>query len=427
MSRKLAGWLTLLAVLGGTVGWYATPRPGSDSGHEERMSLGQAFGRGIDLTGFAQVEQPREFRFPDDHGPHPDYRTEWWYYTGNLRSADGRRFGFQLTFFRSALRAPAQRPERASAWAAEQVYMAHFAVSDMAAGGFHAFERFSRGALGLAGAQAVPFRVWLEDWSVAAADRGASGRQPTLRLRAAQDDVSLDLTLRAIKPVVAHGERGLSRKDARHASYYYSLTRLRSSGVLRVGDREFAVDGLSWMDREWSTGVLGGDVQGWDWFSMQLSDGQEVMLYRMRPADAAPANRLGGGTLVSAQGVAHAPAAREDAGGTPALPGVPAETVAYALAADDFRIDVLDTWPSPRDSTPYPAEWRIRIPRHAVDVIVTPLLADQEMDTLIRYWEGAVGVQGRVAGRRVTGHGYVELTGYAEAADGAVGGRFGQR
>ena len=184
MSRKLAGWLTLLAVSGGTMGWYAMPRPGSDSGHEERMSLGQAFGRGIDLTGFAHVEQPREFRFPDDHGPHPDYRTEWWYYTGNLRSADGRRFGFQLTFFRSALRAPAQRPERASAWAAEQVYMAHFAVSDVAAGGFHEFERFNRGALGLAGAQAVPFRVWLEDWSVAAADRGASGRQPTLRLRA---------------------------------------------------------------------------------------------------------------------------------------------------------------------------------------------------------------------------------------------------
>lgn len=402
MARKLAGWLTLLAALGSGAGWYATYRPESGRGHEERMSLGQALGRGADPTGFALVDRPREFRFPDDHGPHPNYRTEWWYYTGNLHSADGRRFGFQLTFFRSALRAPAQRPERASAWAAEQVYMAHFALSDVAAGRFHVFERFSRGALRLAGAQATPFRVWLEDWSVAAADRAASGRQPSLRLRAAHDDVALDLTLRAAKPVVAHGDRGLSRKDARHASYYYSSTRLRSSGVLRVDGREFAVDGLSWMDREWSTGVLGGGVEGWDWFALQLSDGQEVMLYRMRPADVAPAHRPGGGTLV------------------------PAEGAAQALAADDFRIDVLATWRSPRDGTQYPAKWRIRIPRHAVDVTVTPLLADQEMHTLIRYWEGAVGVQGSIAGRHVAGHGYVELTGYAEVA-GRGGGRFGQR
>lgn len=397
------GWLLLLLVLGGLSSWYAARRPVVDQDNELRLSLGQALGSELktDFAGFARAERPRPFRFPDDHGPHPNYRTEWWYYTGNLRSTDGRRFGFQLTFFRTALRPPTFRTLRLSAWDTAQVYMAHFSLSDVESGDFHTFQRLSREALNLAGATAVPFRVWLDDWSVKEVGPATNGLPLTVRLRAAQDGVSLDLTLSPDKPVVVHGDNGLSRKGASagNASYYYSLTRLRSVGVIRVQDRQFEVDGLSWMDREWSTNVLGPDMRGWDWFALQLSNGQELMLYqiRQRSKAARPEHRLSSGTLVHADGTTR------------------------VLDADVFRIDALATWRSPRDSTVYPARWRVRIPAYAIDLVVTPLLADQEMDTLIRYWEGAVSVRGRMDGQRVEGHGYVELTGYAESDAGRYG------
>ena len=172
-------------------------------------------------SGFARARGPQALAFPDDHGAHTDYQTEWWYYTGNLEAADGRHFGYQLTFFRSALLPAPERQERSSAWATDQVYMAHFALTDVAAGQFYAFERFSRGAAGLAGAQAAPFQVWLEDWRV---EEVAPGNY---RLRAAQDDVAIDLQLTDLKGPILQGDAGYSPKgpEPGNASGHLQFTR----------------------------------------------------------------------------------------------------------------------------------------------------------------------------------------------------------
>lgn len=339
---------------------------------------------GSGAAGFARATVPRPFVFPQDHGPHQDFATEWWYYTGNLDTAEGRHFGFQLTFFRFGL-AP-KLSERPSDWGTSNIYMAHFALSDVAGAKFYAFDRFSRGAAGLAGAQAEPFRVWLEDWSA----EGEGGALP-MRLRSAQGDAAIDLTLEAGKPVVLQGDRGLSQKSPEpgNASYYYSLTRMPSRGTIRVGGASYMVTGLSWMDREWSTSSLGADLVGWDWFALQLSDGREVMYYQLRNKGGA-ADPLSSGTIVAADGTTS------------------------RFSRDEIKLDVLDTWPSPRSGGRYPARWRLQIPSAGLDLTITPYLADQELPLTTVYWEGASQIAGSAAGQPVTGNGYVELTGYAE-------------
>jgi len=344
--------------------------------------------------GFARAVAPREFSFPADHGPHPAFQTEWWYWTGNLRAAGPggvpRRFGFQLTFFRTALASAAMAP-RGSAWAARDAYLAHLALSDIEGGRFHARDRSARGALDLAGAVADPFQVWVGDWT--AGVHGAA-RWP-LRLRAGVSDFAIDLALSSGKPPVLQGEHGLSRKSAEpgNASYYYSLTRMPVTGTVRLGDRAFSVEGLAWMDREWSTSALGPDQVGWDWFAVQLDDGRELMLYRLRQRDGSVAPESAG-TLISVDGTTR------------------------ALDRDSVEVVVMDHWVSPRGGTRYPALWRVRVPSAAIDIVVRPLLSDQELDLAVRYWEGAVRVDGTADGRAVGGSGYVELVGYARAAAG---------
>jgi predicted secreted hydrolase len=341
--------------------------------------------RAANDQGYAKALEPREFRFPADHGPHPEFRTEWWYYTGNLETARGRRFGFQLTFFRSAL-APAM-PVRESAWASRQAWLAHFTVSDVQGGSFRSFERWSRGALGLAGAQGKPFRVWVKDWTAEA----VGGQAPPMRLVASEEGVGIDLVLQQDKPPVLQGERGLSRKSTEpgNASYYYSLTRMPASGTVRIGSERFAVTGLAWMDREWSTSALGRDQVGWDWFSLQLSDGWDVMLYRLRRKNGT-ADPASSGTLIDPRGESR------------------------TLDLADFRIAGSGEWRSPRSGARYPASWRVRVPAEDLDLAIHPLLANQELDVSFRYWEGAVAIEGTHRGRPVQGRGYVELTGYAE-------------
>jgi predicted secreted hydrolase len=355
---------------------------------EPRASLSVADAlRTANDQGYARALEPRAFSFPADHGPHPEFRTEWWYYTGNLATARGRRFGFQLTFFRSAL-AP-EMPARSSAWATRQAWLAHFTVSDVEGGKFRSFERWSRGAAGLAGAQAEPFRVWVKDWS--AVSPGGPGGD-SMRLAASEGDLGIDLVLRPGKPPVLQGERGLSRKSAEpgNASYYYSLTRMPTTGTVRLGGESFAVTGDSWMDREWSTSSLGKDQVGWDWFALQLSDGWDLMLYRLRHQDGT-ADPASSGTLIAPGG-----------GSRP-------------LALAGFRIENSGEWRSPRSGARYPASWRVHVPGEDLDLQVRPLLADQELDVSFRYWEGAVGIEGTHRGRKVEGRGYVELTGYAGA------------
>lgn len=377
---------TIIASIGLVVsllagGAYVLSKPYESGAIQATLSVTHVLGG--DTNGYARAAEPRVFSFPRDHGPHSAYRTEWWYYTGNLETQSGRHFGFQLTFFRSALAASVAARE--SAWGTRHVYMAHLAVADVEAGQFHAFERFSRAAVGLAGAQAEPFRVWVDDWSVA----GGQEDGLPMRLQAGQEGIALDLTLQSAKPVVLQGEQGLSQKGPEKgaASYYYSFTRMLTQGRITIGDQTFEVSGTSWMDREWSTSVLGKDQVGWDWFALQLSDGSELMFFQLRRADET-IDVFSGGTLVRPNG----------------------ET--YSLKHDEVQLEVESYWTSPRSQGRYPSEWQVRIPAENLELMITPYLADQELPLSIVYWEGAVQVQGKMSGRDIGGHGYVELTGY---------------
>jgi predicted secreted hydrolase len=344
-----------------------------------------------DVAGFARASGPIPLRFPADSGPHHDYQTEWWYYTGNLATADGRHFGYQFTIFRRAVLPPTERVTRASGWAAEQIYMGHFALTDVAGGRFRAFERFARGAAGLAGAQAEPYQVWLEDWQAAA----IPGRPGVTRVQARAGDVGIDLTLTDAKGPVLQGDRGYSQKGPHpgNASYYYSLTRLISEGEVRVGDSTFVVTGLSWKDHEYSTSALAADQVGWDWFALHLDDGAEVKVFHLRRDDGS-IDPFSAGSFVDAQGQVT------------------------RLRRDDFQIEALDAWRSPRTQAEYPSRWRLTIPTLGLQLELEPWLADQELNVSYAYWEGAVRVSGASGGQAVTGNGYVELTGYAGSMQG---------
>lgn len=342
--------------------------------------------------GYRHADGSLALEFPRDFGPHNDFQSEWWYYTGNLQTAQGRHFGFQLTFFRRAIQPAEQRQPRDSDWAAEQVYMAHFTLTDVDAGSFRYFERFSRGSAGLAGAEIDPtYAVWLEDWSVEQVGEDA------YRLRAAQDGLALDLRLTDQRGPVLQGENGLSVKgpEPGNASYYYSQTRLLAEGMIRVPEGEFTVSGLSWKDHEYSTSALSPGVVGWDWFSLQLDDGSDLMLYRLRQQDGSE-DPFSSGTLVRADGSTR------------------------TLTPEDFRITATGEWRSPHSGATYPAGWRIEIPSENLKFEITPYLADQELNLSFVYWEGAVQLRGTQAGQPVTGNGYVELTGYESSMQGRL-------
>ena len=339
--------------------------------------------------GFARALEPVAVELPDDHGPHPAYQTEWWYYTGNLDSADGRHFGYQLTFFRRGL-AP-EAPERTAAMAANQIYFAHLALTDVSGGQHRAWERFSRGAAGLAGAQVEPLRIWLEDWSMEALNSDGSH----IRLQARVGDNGLDLELRSLKPLVLHGDQGLSPKGAEpgNASYYVSYTRMDSSGELWLNGETLLVSGASWFDHEWSTSVLGPQAVGWDWFSLQLGDGRELMYFQIRREDGS-LEPVSGGTLVEADGRQR------------------------RISPAEVEIEVLEQWTSPASGATYPSRWRLALPSAGIRLMIEPWLSDQEMRLSFTYWEGAVRFAGESGGNAVDGVGFIELTGYAESMQG---------
>lgn len=347
---------------------------------------------GAEPPGFLMARPGYLWQFPRDHGTHPGYRTEWWYYTGHLVSDQGELFGYQLTFFRVAL--TSSPPPRASAWAADTVYFAHFALTDGPGRRFHFRERAQRGALGLAGAAIDRLHVWVDDWQ-------ATSQGENIRLTAQDEGLALDLTLTPIKPPVFHGDGGYSRKAAGtdHASLYYSLTRLATRGTLNVNGRHLTVRGESWMDREFSSSQLAPHQAGWDWFALQLEDGAEIMLYHLRLTDGG-VDAASSGTYIDPQGRTR------------------------HLSRDDFQITVTGHWRSPASGARYPAAWEIRLPALGYELSLTPTLPDQELrtagSTRITYWEGQVKVTGRLKDAPIKGRGYVELTGYA----GPLGGRF---
>ena len=336
--------------------------------------------------GFARATAPREFVFPADHGSHPEFRTEWWYFTGNLATAEGRHFGFELTFFRYAVGPAAAQREGTSAWRADQVWMAHFAITDTQGKRFIARERLTREALGLAGAAAEPLHVWVEDWSLT-----GEGRGDDLRVQlAARDDVTaLSLGLASTVPRVAQGDSGLDVKGAGtgNASYYYSVPRLAAEGEVTIGGESFEVTGTAWLDREWSTSSLEPGTVGWDWFALHLSDGSNLMFYRLR-TESGGVSPFSGGTLVAADGGRR------------------------RLAAQDVRLMAVDEWTSAATGVRYPIAWRLEVPGSAIELAIRPYLDDQELALSVRYWEGAVHAEGRGPLGPLTAQGYLELAGY---------------
>lgn len=377
--RWLAGSLIVI-LLAIAANQLLQPQPTPSS---TAVTVGSALGGNTDITGYERAYEPRPFTFPTDHGPHPAFRNEWWYVTGNLVDTIGRQFGYQLTLFRIAL-APTP-PLMNSAWRTNQIYMGHFALTDVKEKRHHAFERFSREAIGLAGAQMQPLQVWLDDWTLS----GTESDLFPLRVRARQDAIALDLVLNPLKPIVLQGDRGLSQKSAEpgNASYYYSYTRLSSQGTVQVGERNFQVTGTSWLDREWSTSALGPEQSGWDWFALQLDDGRDLMLYRMRRKDG-HADPFSRGMLIAPDGQAQ------------------------ALNWNDVDLQPLDKWVSPITGDRYPAGWRLRLPAENLDLTITPKVADQEMRLTVHYWEGAVAINGRAGGQKIGGQGYLEMTRY---------------
>jgi len=368
---------TLFSVIALMLWWLFLPQPIEKSASTNVAGM---LG-GVADVGFERAVQPRSFLFPQDHGAHPEFRSEWWYFTGNLETAQQRRFGFQLVFFRNALK-PGDA-EGKSQWRSNQSWMAHFALTDAQSGQFHAFERFSRGAMGLAGAQSEPFEVWLDDWAVTEQD----GQWV---LHAAEADLSLTLSLLPLRQPVLQGEAGLSQKSAAagNASYYYSIPRLMAEGQVVIDGQIHPVAGAAWLDREWSTSALGKDQAGWDWFSLQLDDGSDLMYYQLRRKDGS-SDPHSAGSLVS-----------PDGGLT-------------RLGPEDVRLQPLAYWNSPRGGR-YPVRWQLHIPAQGLKLEVAPVLENQELDLLVRYWEGAVDVSGTRTGKAVRGRGYLELAGYSE-------------
>lgn len=372
-----------LAFLLVSVGIYF--KEGRESFPKASPSLSVAQALSGDAEGFVQAVEPRQFEFPQDHGAHPKFRNEWWYFTGNLQTPAGRHFGYQFTLFRVAL---ASEPlMAASQWATNEIYMGHLAVTDTQAEKFYHFERFSRAALDLAGAQTEPFRVWLENWSVHS--QGESFFPLTIQAEA--EEVALTLEIMPEKELVLQGQEGLSQKGHQrgNASYYYSFTRLNTEGRLQIDGKEHALAGLSWMDREWSTSALEEQQLGWDWFSLQLSNGWDLMFYQLRLKNG-QADTTSSGILVGPQGQT------------------------FPLNHQQLEVETLDFWKSPQTQIRYPSQWKLTVPEQQIVLQLTPRLAQQELHTFFTYWEGAVQVEGQFQNQAVLGQGYVEMTGYAK-------------
>ena len=391
---KAVGWLLWLAVSAAAIGCGGGPADGeSDAG--ERLQVGRMLSGGDDAEAFAQASVPRQFRFPEDHGQHPAFRSEWWYLTFTLESphppvsaefrasetptrpsgrAGLREFGVQFTLFRQAL-FPGGEP--ADPWRNGQAYLAHFALTDVQAGTHRHAERLARGHPELAGVEVADGRAiaWLEGWRLVMAEEDWT-------LRAADDGIAVDLAMRPEKGIVPQGDGGLSAKGPGEASHYYSAPRLRTQGYVETDGQRHPVTGWGWLDREWSTSALSPEQVGWDWFALMLDSGEDVMAFRLRRRDGAR-DPYDHGAWIDASGAAR------------------------FLSASDFRLTPIGHWQDDEDRR-WPTRWRLAVGERRFEIAAA--LSDQRMDTLLTYWEGLVRVtdaQGRDAGR-----GYMELTGY---------------
>jgi predicted secreted hydrolase len=327
------------------------------------------------------------YEFPRDYFNHPDFQTEWWYYTGNLQSADGHRFGFELTFFRQA----ADRdPVKTGAWEVRDVYLAHLALSDLDGGKFYQAERSNRAGPGIAAVDKSLGRIWNGNWKI-------QWQGPDQELEAVDERFQLHLKLHPEKPPVIHGENGVSQKaeGAGRASHYISLTRLATSGAIELGGRKLEVNGSSWMDHEFFTHQLAADQTGWDWLSLQLADHTELMLFRIRRTDGSM-DAHSAGTYLDANGKAT-----------------------HLRSADFTLVPAGETWSSPLTGARYPVEWKVEIPKLEIELEVKTPLKSQELTGKTawapNYWEGAIALSGHREKKTIAGVGYLEMTGYDHA------------
>lgn len=331
------------------------------------------------------------YEFPRDHGNHPDFKTEWWYFTGNLRGSDGREFGYQLTFFRQGV--TPEPPRAKSRFVTRDLKFAHFAISDLAREKFFFGQTLRRGAFGEAGFGDGDRLAWVDQSSV-------TWRDGAFHLVGRDGEKALELTLRPEKPPAIHGEGGVSAKGdgAGRASHYYSFTRLRAEGAVTVEGRRTEVAGSSWFDHEWATNQLSANQVGWDWFSLQFDHGEELMLFQLRTKDGGR-DRWSGGSWIARDGAVT------------------------RIANEDFSLEPLATWKSDATKGAYPVRWRVRIPARGLDIEVAARMRDQELRLdPIAYWEGAVAAKGTLRGKPIAGSGYLEMTGYAGAVVGLQAG-----
>lgn len=323
--------------------------------------------------------------FPKDHGSHPDFKTEWWYFTGNLRDGAGNEFGYQLTFFRQGVLDPSRSVPEGSRFVQRDMKFAHFAVSSISEKKFRHFQKVSRGAFGEAGFDKGTTIAWIDDWSCE-----RTGLH-SFQLKASGEDVSIDLHVASNTAPVLHGENGLSRKSAGEgrASHYYSLTRMETTGTVTLGDTTGTVRGLTWFDHEWATNQLDSHQEGWDWFSMQCDDGSDLMLFQIRTADGGR-DPFSSGTWIDVSGNQR------------------------HIREDEFVLEPVEWWSSPKTKAKYPVAWRIRIIPLDLELRATARFPSQELAIdPVSYWEGAISATGTLAGRPLTAKGYLEMTGYA--------------
>jgi predicted secreted hydrolase len=339
-----------------------------------RRAAAQGYaGLGETADGFAPVTPGKLFSFPADHGPHPDFRIEWWYLTANLTGADGTPCGLQWTLFRQATDAGPQR----DGWANQQLWMGHAAVTRADTHRFN--ELFARGGVGQAGVETKPFSAWIDAWEMKGSAATDDRTLAPLELKASGADFSYALTLEADRAVVLQGEAGYSRKSERgQASYYYSQPFFRARGRMTIDARTTEVAGLAWMDREWSSQPLSPDQTGWDWLSLHLSSGEKLMLYRLRQADG-----------------------RDHPFGNWILP----DGTTQQIAGAGIRMTPKAT--AEVAGRKLPVEWQIDVPARAFSILLKPLNARAWMETGFAYWEGPVSFTGSH-----DGVGYLELTGY---------------
>ena len=406
---KLSFWqiITIPILVGLVLSWSLFSEPEPEI--EATISAAQALSGG-DTEGYTQALGPREFVFPDDHGVHPGFKTEWWYYTGNLFTEEGRQFGYQFTIFRNQLSpsdedfARINQKESAqmnleltstndSEWSTNQLYLAHFAISDVSKRDHVFNERYSRGTAGLAGASVDPYRIWLEDWEITrVTDLKATDERFPVRIKAEMSDgTALEVVLNPQKPLVLQGEEGYDKKGGEdgNASYYISFTRMQTEGLLKKDGESLVVSGLSWMDHEWSTSALDSGQTGWDWFSIQLSNGYELMYYQIRNADPELAPQTTG-SLITPNGQ------KRD------------------LGQGEVQLEVLEYWTSPHTGARYPLQWTLGIPSEELKVDVATVFDDQEMTVSVQYYEGALHVSGKFRDEAIDGNGYIEMTGYEQ-------------